>query len=68
MVGNVNEWVNEGTQQGMKAVRGGSWAVGCVLEGLVSNEILAAVDVENETIGFRCAADIVYDEVLVKEN
>lgn len=68
MVGNVNEWVNEGTKQGMKAVRGGSWAVSCVLEGLVSNEMPAEVKVEDETIGFRCAADVVYDEVPVKEH
>jgi formylglycine-generating enzyme required for sulfatase activity len=66
LVGNVNEWVNQGTKQGMKAVRGGSWAARCVLEGLVSNELVADVEVEDETVGFRCAADVVYDDVLVK--
>jgi formylglycine-generating enzyme required for sulfatase activity len=62
MVGNVREWVTDGTRGGMKGLKGGSWGEGCILEGLVTRGIDADVDYQDEATGFRCAADPAYVE------
>ncbi len=65
MVGNVREWQSDGKRAGMpmRALKGGSWMESCIIEGLVSFEIDGDIDFHDEGTGFRCAADIIYDEV-----
>jgi formylglycine-generating enzyme required for sulfatase activity len=65
MAGNVREWVSQGDMHGMRGLRGGSWGEGCVIEGLVSYQRDAAVDYKDELTGFRCAADIPFEEQLI---
>jgi formylglycine-generating enzyme required for sulfatase activity len=66
MVGNVREWLSDGKQHGMRSVCGGSWSEACIIEGLVSSRMDANADYHDESTGFRCAADIVYDEVFIE--
>ena len=67
MVGNVREWLSEGKQYGMRGLRGGSWTDPCIIEGLVSFQIDAEVDFHDKATGFRCAADVAYDETEISQ-
>lgn len=63
MTGNVGEWMSEGNRYGTRGVRGGAWNRSCAVYGIVTLQMEADVDFHDEAHGFRCAADIVYDEI-----
>jgi formylglycine-generating enzyme required for sulfatase activity len=65
MVGNVREWLSAGRHHELRGLRGGGWTSSCVIEGLVNVQVDAEVDFHEKDTGFRCAADIVYDEVAI---
>jgi formylglycine-generating enzyme required for sulfatase activity len=68
MVGNVREWLREGREQRrfeMRGLRGGSWRDSCLIEGLVSFQVDAPIDFHDPATGFRCAADVVFDEIVI---
>jgi formylglycine-generating enzyme required for sulfatase activity len=74
MAGNVSEWVSHGRHahaQGrdaeMRAVCGGAWNEPVAVYGVVSMHLPAAIDYHSTSVGFRCAADIVYEERRVEE-
>jgi len=69
MAGNVNEWVSHsretlagGRDQDFRAVCGGGWTDPVAVNGAVSMQVSAEIDYRGKSVGFRCAADIVYEE------
>ena len=62
MAGNVREWTSEERQPDTRSVRGGGWSEPVAIRGLVTSSIDAAIDYKDAATGFRCAADITYDE------
>lgn len=65
MVGNAREWIASGCEPLTRGLRGGGWLERCALYGLVSNQVDAEVGFQDAATGFRCAADVVYDEVAI---
>ncbi|MGK5529781.1 bifunctional serine/threonine-protein kinase/formylglycine-generating enzyme family protein [Streptomyces sp. URMC 129] len=69
MAGNVSEWVShsreahaQGRDADMRAVCGGAWHDPVAAYGAVSMQLPAAIDYKSASVGFRCAAAIVYQE------
>lgn len=67
MAGNVSEWVSEGRTSAdryseIRGICGGGWSDPVMVYGMVSVVRAAAIDYQGPSTGFRCAADIVYDE------
>jgi formylglycine-generating enzyme required for sulfatase activity len=67
MVGNVSEWTSHSRDVqarggDTRAICGGGWTDPVAAYGAVSVQISAAIDYESGSVGFRCAADIVYEE------
>jgi formylglycine-generating enzyme required for sulfatase activity len=69
MPGNVSEWVSHsrktlgrGRDPEFRAVCGGGWTDPVAVNGAVSMQVSAEIDYRGRSIGFRCAADIVYAE------
>lgn len=62
MAGNVSEWIADGKDDRTRGVRGGGWSDPVAVYGMVSTEIPAEINYHSASTGFRCAADIVYDE------
>jgi hypothetical protein len=67
MAGNVREWTSEENQPGMRGLRGGGFGDPVALNGIVTFPVDAAIDFNDEATGFRCAADITYDECPISE-
>lgn len=74
MAGNVGEWIShsqttqaQGRDQETRVVCGGGWSDPVAVYGAVSMQLPAAIDYESESVGFRCVADIVYEERQVDE-
>lgn len=61
LVGNVNEWMSDGPTPGSRGARGGAAGELLQVYGLVSFEVRASLDYTGPTLGFRCAADAVFD-------
>ncbi|MCP2334702.1 bifunctional serine/threonine-protein kinase/formylglycine-generating enzyme family protein [Actinomadura rupiterrae] len=73
MAGNVGEWVSDPRaalrgHPDMRKVCGGGWSDPGALCGMVSIVRPAEMDYQGPSIGFRCAADPIYDERLIEEN
>ena len=62
MVGNVREWQADGKTFGLRFTHGGGWSDDCAVHGLITFGVEAPVDFHDPATGFRCAADIIYDE------
>ncbi|GGS45286.1 bifunctional serine/threonine-protein kinase/formylglycine-generating enzyme family protein [Actinokineospora fastidiosa] len=69
MAGNVGEWIShsrdtqsKGRDAETRAICGGAWSDPVAVYGAASMQISAAIDYKSEAVGFRCAADIVYEE------
>ncbi|GAA2801936.1 SUMF1/EgtB/PvdO family nonheme iron enzyme [Saccharopolyspora taberi] len=74
MAGNVSEWVShskpshaQGRDARMRAVCGGGWSDPVAVYGAVSVQLPAEIDYESPSVGFRCVADIVYEERRIDE-
>lgn len=72
MAGNVSEWLSDsretharGRDPEMRAVCGGAWSDPVAAFGAVSIQRPAEIDFHSKSVGFRCAADIMYEERLV---
>ncbi|WP_170323074.1 SUMF1/EgtB/PvdO family nonheme iron enzyme [Acrocarpospora macrocephala] len=75
MAGNVSEWVShsrethaKGRDAEARAVCGGGWSDPVAAFGAVSAQRAAEIDFKSESVGFRCAADICYEEREVEVN
>jgi len=69
MAGNVGEWIShsqathaQGRDADTRMVCGGGWSDPVAVYGAVSVRIPAAIDYKSESVGFRCVADIRYEE------
>ncbi|MEO3804201.1 SUMF1/EgtB/PvdO family nonheme iron enzyme [Nonomuraea sp. B1E8] len=69
LAGNVSEWVShsratqaKGRDAETRAVCGGGWSDPVAAFGAVSAQRAAEIDYKSESVGFRCAADISYEE------
>ena len=69
MAGNVSEWTSQsrnalarGRDPESRTVCGGGWSDPVAVYGAVSAQISAEIDYKSKSVGFRCAADIVYEE------
>lgn len=67
MAGNVSEWIADGTDPEMRGVRGGGWRDPVALYGMVTTQIPAEISYSSASVGFRCVAEIVYDERPVRD-
>ncbi|MFD5317844.1 bifunctional serine/threonine-protein kinase/formylglycine-generating enzyme family protein [Streptomyces sp. NPDC127098] len=75
MAGNVSEWVShghashgQGRDTEMRSVCGGAWNEPVAVYGAVSMQITADINYKSGSVGFRCAADIVYQERRITES
>ncbi|RZQ64399.1 bifunctional serine/threonine-protein kinase/formylglycine-generating enzyme family protein [Amycolatopsis suaedae] len=73
MAGNVSEWTSHsrgalarGQDRDSRVVCGGSWSDPVAVYGAVSMQVSAEIDYKSKAVGFRCAADIVYEERAVQ--
>jgi formylglycine-generating enzyme required for sulfatase activity len=67
MAGNVGEWVSEGRTSAdsyaeFRAVCGGGWCDPVAIYGMVSTVRPAPIDYQGPSTGFRCVADLRYEE------
>ncbi len=67
MVGNAGEWQADGRQFGLRFIRGGGWSSPCAVNGIITFGVEAEVNYHDRATGFRCAADIVYDEQVISD-
>lgn len=67
MIGNVGQWMADGKQFGLRSIRGGGWNRPGAVYGVVTLGIDADVNYHDPATGFRCAADIIYDEQVITD-